>query len=159
MTWPVPIHVIGVGSPLGDDAVGWETVRQLQRQREWGSEFAFHTVEGGQGLLDLLDGRGSLWLVDALDSTETPGTILRLEWPDPRVEALCPGTTHHLRPAETLQLAASLGLLPAQVVLWAIVGACFGPQAGLSPAVAAAVPELVQLLVAELLPRQESWAH
>jgi hydrogenase maturation protease len=130
--------------------VAWEVVRQLQREKEWGSEIEFHAVEGGQRLLDVLDGCGTLLLVDAWGSREAPGTIRCLEWPDPRLEVLRPGTTHHLRPAETLQLAATLGLLPPQIVIWAIAGGCFEPQSGLSPSVAAAVPELVQRIITEL---------
>jgi hydrogenase maturation protease len=150
MSGPCPVRVVGVGSPWGDDAVAWEVVRQLQRQTTWGSAIEFHAVDGGQRLLDVLDGRGTLLLVDALAARLAPGTIQRLEWPDPRLEALRPGTTHHLRPAEALQLAATLGLLPPRVILWAITGECFDRQAGLSVAVAAAVPELVQRIVAEL---------
>jgi hydrogenase maturation protease len=150
MTWPCPVRVVGVGSPSGDDAVAWEVVRQLQREKAWVSEIEFHAVQGGQGMLDLLDGRGTLLLVDALASRVAPGTIQRLDWPDRCLEALRAGTTHHIRPIETLELAATLGVLPERIVIWAIAGECFDPQSGLSPAVAAAVPELVQRIIAEL---------
>lgn len=145
-----PVRVIGVGSSLGDDAAAWEAVRRLQREKKWGSEIEFHAVEGGQRLLDKLDGRGTLLLIDAATSPVMPGTIQRLEWPDPRIDTLRPGTTHHLRPAETLQLAVALGLLPPKVILWTITGKCFDLQAGLSPPVVAALPQLVQQIVAEL---------
>jgi len=150
MNWPLPIRIVGVGSSSGDDAVGWNAVRRLQREREWGSEFEFHAVEGGQRLLDLLDGRGSLIIVDAFSSNEKAGGILRLEWPSPRIETLHLGTTHHVRPAEALQLAAALGILPATVVIWAVAGEQFVPQSDLSPTVAASVPVLVQQIVVEL---------
>jgi hydrogenase maturation protease len=150
MSWGRPVRVVGVGSPWGDDAVAWEVVRKLQREKAWSSEIEFHAVEGGQRLLDILDGRGTLLLVDALATQLAPGTIQRLEWPDPRLEALRPGTTHHLRPAEALWLAATLGLLPPRVVIWAIAGECFDPQADLSPAVADAVPGLAQRIMADL---------
>jgi hydrogenase maturation protease len=150
MSWPHPVRVVGVGSPLGDDAMAWEVVRELQQQKEWGSGIEFHAVEGGQRLLDVLDGHGTLVLVDALGSSVAPGTIQRLSWPDPHVEGLRPATTHHLQPAESLQLAATLGLLPPRVVIWTIAAERFEPHSTLSPAVAAAVPELVQRLVAEL---------
>lgn len=145
-----PVRVLGVGSPLGDDAAGWETVRRLQRDKKWGSGIEFHIVEGGQRLLDKLDGRGTLLLVDAAASPVMPGTIQRLEGLDPRIDTLRPGTTHHLRPAEALQLAAALGLLPPKVVIWTIAGACFDFPVGLSPPVAAALPRLVQQIIAEL---------
>jgi hydrogenase maturation protease len=149
MSWPRPLRVIGVGSPLGDDALAWEVVRGL-RQKGWGSEVEFHAVEGGQKLLDVVDGQGSLLLIDALAPAGKPGTIQHFEWPDPRVEVLRPGSTHHLRPAEALELAATLGLLPSRVVIWGIEGESHDPQSGLSRAVAAAVPELVQRIHAEL---------
>ena len=66
MSWLRPIRVVGVGSPLGDDAVSWEVVRRLQQQMGAGSDIEFHEVEGGSGLLAVLDGCGSLVLVDAL---------------------------------------------------------------------------------------------
>ena len=150
MTWPRPVRAVGVGGPSGDDAVAWEVVRRVRREKEWASEIEFHAVEGGQGLLEILDGRGTLLLVAALAPGVAAGTVWRLEWPDARLETLRPGTTHHLRPAEALRLAAALGLLPPQVVIWAVAGECFGPQAALSPAVAAAVPGLVGRIVAEL---------
>jgi hydrogenase maturation protease len=130
--------------------VAWEVVRQLQRREGWRGDIVFHVVEGGPGLLDVLDGRGTLVLVDALASSEPSGTIQRLEWPEPRLEALRPGTTHHLKPVEALRLAATLGLLPARVVIWAVTGESFDPQSGLSAAVAAAVPEAVRRITAEL---------
>ncbi|MFN4259124.1 MAG: hydrogenase maturation protease [Gemmataceae bacterium] len=152
MSEPGPIRVVGVGSPLADDALAWEVVRRLQREDTWQGAIEFHTVEGGQRLLDLLDGQGTLVLVDALVAGEclSLGTIQRLEWPDARIEALRPGTTHQLRPAEALELAATLGLLPARVVIWGIGGACFDPHSGLSPAVADAVPELARRIADEL---------
>jgi hydrogenase maturation protease len=82
-----PVRVVGVGSPFGDDALAWEVVCRLQREKERGSGIEFHAVEGGQGLLDLLDGRGTLLLIDALSSAAAPGTIQRFEWPDPRIES------------------------------------------------------------------------
>jgi hydrogenase maturation protease len=150
MSWPLPIRVVGVGSPQGDDALAWEVARMLQEQREWGNDIEFHVVEGGQRLLDVLDGTGTLLLIDALAPAGSPGAIQRFEWPDQRVEVLRPGSTHHLRPAEALQLAETLGTLPPRVVVFGIEAASLDPHQGLSPAVAAAVPELVQRIVSEL---------
>lgn len=150
MSVAAPIRVIGVGSPLGDDALAWQVVQKAQQEKAWGDKIEFHALEGGQRLLDILDGRGALVMVDALAPPVPPGTIHRLEWPNPRLKALRPGTTHHLSPAEALELADTLGLLPPRVVIWAIAGEAFDPQAGLSSAVAAAVPELVRGVVAEL---------
>lgn len=145
-----PIRVVGVGSPQGDDAVGWEVVWKVQEARAWEAGIEFRSVEGGQRLLDLLDGRGTLVVVDAMMGPAA-GTIERLEWPAPGIDRLRPGTTHDLRPGEAIQLAAAVSLLPPRVVIWAIAGECFASSSAISPAVAVAVPELVKRIVAELL--------
>ncbi len=133
MRWPQPVRVVGVGSPHGDDALAWELVRRLESQMEGQTRLEFHVVEGGQRLLDLLDGRGSLLLVDALAPAGAPGTIHRFEWPDPQIDSLRPGSTHDLRPAEALQLADALGLLPPRVVIFGLEGVHLEPGTDLSP--------------------------
>jgi hydrogenase maturation protease len=149
MTWPRPIRVIAIGSPLGDDALAWEVVGHLQ-QKAWPHGIEFQSLAGGQQLLDVLDGRGSLVLIDALGPAGNPGMARRLDWPDPSLEVLRPGSTHQLRPAEVLELASALGILPAQVAIHAVEGEAFDPGCGLSPKVIAAVGELVRRIGAEL---------
>jgi hydrogenase maturation protease len=153
-----PIRVVGVGSPQGDDAVGWEVVWKVQEEREWEAGIEFRSVEGGQRLLDLLDGRGTLIVVDAMMGPAA-GAIERLEWPAPRLERLRPGTTHDLRPGEAIQLADAVGLLPPRVVIWAIAGERFDPVSALSSAVATAVPELVKRIIAELIATHPKAEH
>jgi hydrogenase maturation protease len=150
MTWPCPIRVVGVGSPLGDDALAWEVVRDLRERQALRPEIEFYMVEGGQRILDVLDGRGTLLLVDAVGTSTRPGAIHRFEWPHQCVEALRPGSTHDLRPAEALRLAAVLGIAPLQVIVFGIEIETIDPHSGLSQSVRAAVPELVRRLVDEL---------
>jgi hydrogenase maturation protease len=153
MSRPVPIRVVGVGSPHGDDAVAWRVTQAVQQQRVWGRDIEFHVVEGGQRLLDVLDGKGTLLLIDALAPAGSPGAIHRFAWPDQRIVVLRPGSTHDMRPAEAIYLAEALGTLPQRVLVFAIEGECFEPHRDLSPAVAAAVPQLTRALVEELAAR------
>jgi hydrogenase maturation protease len=150
MSWELPVRVAGCGSPAGDDAVGWEVVRRLRREWRPRAWLELYLIEGGQGLLDLLDGRGTLLLVDALAGGGEPGTIQRFEWPDRRVEVLRLGSSHAIRPAEALDLAAALGTLSSRVVVYGIEQGNLTPQAGLSPAVAAVLPDLVRRICEEL---------
>jgi hydrogenase maturation protease len=150
MDWPEPVRIIGVGSPMGDDAVAWEGVSNLRGRVGELAGVEFHAVGGGERLLDLLDGKGSLLLIDALAGAAEPGVMHRFAWPDPRLDILQLGSTHGLRPAETLQLAAVLGVLPRKVVIIGIQVTTCKTGAGLSAAVAAAIPEVVDCVVAEL---------
>lgn len=148
-----PLRVVGVGSPHGDDAVAWEVIRRLRELLGELPGVEWATVDGGQRLLDLLDGRGMLILVDALAGDGTPGTIHRLDWPDPRLAGLRPGSTHDLKPAQALQLAGALGVLPPVVTIFGIEARAFGPQEELSRAVADAVPELVRWIAEQVTVR------
>ncbi|MFO0808365.1 MAG: hydrogenase maturation protease [Gemmataceae bacterium] len=150
MTWPLPIRVIGVGSSQGDDALAWAVTSTARSAQTWGPEIEFHVVEGGQRLLDILDGTGTLLLIDALAPGGSPGAIHRFEWPDRRVDVLRPGSTHDLRPAEALKLAETLGTLPPYVAIFGIEAAAVYPSREFSPAIATAIPELARRIVTEL---------
>jgi hydrogenase maturation protease len=150
MSWPTPIRIVGVGSPHGDDALGWEAIRLLRERIPSTAAVEFHLIDGGQRLLDLLDGQGSLFLVDAVSSGSPPGLLHRIDWADRCVETLSPGCTHDLRPAESLRLAAALGMLPSHVTLYGIEVGTLEPCAELSPSVAAAVAELVRRIEEEV---------
>jgi hydrogenase maturation protease len=135
---------------MGDDALAWHVVGPLQAGAADGPDLELHMVEGGQRLLDLLDGQGTLLLIDAVESGQPPGTVHSFEWPDPRVESLRPGSTHHVRPAEALHLAETVGQLPTRVIVFGIEIEHCGPLEGLSPPVAAALPALVEQILTSI---------
>lgn len=149
MSWPRPVRVIGVGSAFGDDALAWEVVRRLESENS-GNEVSFHAVAGGHRILDVLDGRGTAILIDALACADNPGMLHRFEWPDERIDKMRPSTTHHVRPAEALQIAATLGILPPRVIVWGVEATRFYPESGLSESVARGLSELIHRLHAEL---------
>ncbi len=149
MSLPRPLRVVGLGSHSGDDALGWLVVEQLQQAiREGGIEF--HCVLGGQGLLDAMDGKGTLVLIDAVGAAGVPGTVHRLDGFEGRLDVLRPATTHGFGAAAALELAAAVGLLPPRVVVFGMEVADVSPREGLSPMVAAALPELVRQAAAAL---------
>jgi hydrogenase maturation protease len=149
MSWPDPIRVVGCGSPRGDDAAGWEAIRLLREHVRSQATIELYTADGGHQILDVLDGQGTFILVDAALSGHAPGTIHRLDWPSDSLETLRLGSTHHVRPAEALQLAATLGLLPPLVIAFGIEAERFDAEKGLSDAVASAVAQLVGRILQE----------
>ena len=130
--------------------MAWEAVRLLRQWQDLPVGLETYMVDGGHRILDVLDGSGTLLLVDAVAARTPPGTIHRFDWPDPRVDAFAAALTHELRPAEALRLAAVLGIAPERVVIFGIEVETLGPQMGLSPPVMAALPELMRRLVKEL---------
>lgn len=141
------VHIIGVGSPFGDDRVGWVAVEALQRSA------ALTAAGGGNISFAILDRPGALLLahwhdadrvivVDAVRSGAPPGTRHRLEpgeWAT--TESV---SSHGFGLAAALELAHALGDLPSRLVLHGIEidPACSGFS--LSEPVRRSLPELIQ---------------
>ncbi len=145
-----PIRVVAVGSAHGDDAVGWHVIEELRSSLNDSSQIEAHRVDGGQRLLDLLDGRGVLLLIDAVQTGGIPGTVHCLTWPDPRIESLRPGSTHEVSLAEGLRLAETLGSVPQRVIVFGVEIAQPCPLPGLSAQALAAIPEVVAAITREV---------
>jgi hydrogenase maturation protease len=137
------IRIIGIGSPFGDDQVGWRVIERLDGRLP--PHVALSTLDRpGSALIRWLQDVDWLILVDALSCRGAPGQILRI---DPaQIEAgVSALSSHGLDLAQTLDLAAALGCRPRRVDVYGIViEQITGPGPG--PAVAAAVPELARLL-------------
>lgn len=140
------VWVVGVGTPHGDDRVGWEAAARL---RERLTERA--KVDAVSDPLALLDGPPCrVWIViDASRGAGIPGSMHRFEWPDSRFMSGDGVSSHGVGLATALQLADAINRLPPRVVVFAIEGESGEPGAGLSASVAAALPELVDRVVAE----------
>jgi hydrogenase maturation protease len=143
----LPVRVVAVGSPHGDDQAGWQLIERLRQEEVPGLEAA--CVPEPLGLLDHLEGCEALVLVDACRSGAAPGTIVRLDWPDPRLEACGSASTHGFGVARVLALAATLGRLPSRVVILGIEADACRPGAEISPAVTDALESLQRLVLRE----------
>jgi hydrogenase maturation protease len=155
MTWPVPIRIVGIGSPHGDDALGWEAVRLLREQIGNRPEIETYLAHGGQRLLELLDGQGTLVLIDGVQSGEPPGTIHHIEWPDPRLKSMRSHSTHGMGLGEALRLAQALGIAPNRVVILAVDVASTGYEQRLGRAVKVELQKLIDL-IAEVLKKPDN---
>ncbi len=118
--------VLGVGHPdRGDDAAGLKVADALA-----GLEgVVIRHVSGDPSSIltePLWDTATRVVLVDTVRTGRRPGTVHR--WAGTRLLAHLPDTgggTHDLGVATTLQLAAALDRLPADLVVIGIEGACF----------------------------------
>jgi CRP/FNR family cyclic AMP-dependent transcriptional regulator len=141
-------RVIGLGTPFGDDRVGWEVVTRLRGALPSGVR-----ADATSDPLAVADGPGNcglLVVIDACRGAGPPGSLHRFEWPDPRLTAAGSVSSHGIGLAAALELAATLGKLPRRVVVYTIEGESAAPSAGLSLAVSAAVAEAVARVLAEI---------
>ncbi|MBK9089292.1 MAG: hydrogenase maturation protease [Holophagales bacterium] len=139
--------VIGVGNDLrGDDAAGWETVRRLVPS----PSLVLHEHGGdAPGLIGLWDPDDDVVVVDAVVSSEPPGTIVEIDaLAAPLPADVSWATTHGAGVAEGIELARILGQLPKSLVLIGISAKGFELGAPMDPEVEKAVMEVVRRLTA-----------
>jgi hydrogenase maturation protease len=145
------VRVIGCGNPqAGDDALGILAVRAARERLPEHVD----VVEAGVAvrLLDLLDGVDLVVIVDAVRSDDPGipnGTLVRAEASPSGLPAEIRGSmsSHGVGVADAVGLAAALGPLPP-ITFLGLEADGMESGRGLSIAVAAALPVLVEAIVA-----------
>jgi hydrogenase maturation protease len=145
--------ILGLGNPiLSDDGVGTAVAHELESRIDPRAATVIEASLGGLNLLDLLVGYERVIIVDAIKTGEgRPGQVYRLglsALPSTRHT----GSAHDINLATALELAKKLGLeTPAKIDVFAIEVAeteSFGEIR--TPAVAAAIPVCVDMILKEL---------
>ncbi len=147
---PLPL-VIGVGNDhRRDDRSGLEVARALRPRLE-GKARVEECVSGGIGLLDIWRDADRVLVVDAVRSGAPSGTVHRLEAGDASLLGFRGATsTHGLSLGEAVALAAGLGCLPRQLVVYGIEAENVEVGVGLTPSVARGVEEAIARIQAEV---------
>jgi hydrogenase maturation protease len=145
------VLVIGLGNPLrGDDGVGPCIIEELTRHGLPKEVTALDAGAGGLDLLRMLEGWKQAIIVDAADIGKEPGQFICFT-PD---EAHFVGTEgtfslHDAGMAEALALADALGQPLPEMVIFGVQPARVDWGEGLSPAMEAALPVLVDAVLDE----------
>ncbi len=143
------VLVIGVGNPWrGDDAVGLIVAERLRADRR-AIDVVVHTGDV-LGLCEAWNSAEAVWVVDAINSADAPGTIRRYEVRDaPLPREAFYRSTHAFGVGDAVELGRAVGALPPRLVVYGVVGSRFGVGRGLSPAVEQAAEELVERIRTE----------
>ncbi|MFW1678721.1 hydrogenase maturation protease [Pontibacter sp. JAM-7] len=143
-----PIAILCLGSAHGDDSVGWRVAEQLSSYR-WPDVRIEALHNPGAGLLTQLNQYRRVLVVDACDCCAAAGSLFHYQQPvllqQPESGTL---SSHHVSLPALLQLARQLSLPLPPMELFAVQVAECQPMAELSPAVAAALPKLVEQISA-----------
>lgn len=140
-------RILGIGSPFGDDRAGWEACTLLRARRGAGvsaPDVEIRTLDRpGLLLVDQFAGIDNVILIDAVRSAAAVGAIHRLDGD-------CLGGTRPLLSShaggvmEAVDLARALGGLPLHLRIFGVEADPTNHRDVLSPAVRAALPELVR---------------
>lgn len=147
------VHIIGTGSPFGDDRFGWAAAEAL-RDSPTLNDDAFRWIE-----VSILDRPGAMlpvhWqaadiviLLDAVRSGVAPGTRHCLDARNlPDADMLC--SSHGFGVVSAIGLARALGNMPSRLLLRGVEADPSWSGFCLSPAVADALPAFVGDIVEE----------
>jgi len=148
------VHVIGVGSPAGDDWLGWELAEQLRASAAlaaWGERVTVTLHDRpGPALLQAWRESGLVVLLDIVRSGAVPGTPHRLDASQLRAQPKML-STHGFGLAEAVQLAAEQDALPDSLLFFGLEASPGHVAMCLSEAVFAALPAMVSEVEASIL--------
>ena len=160
-----PILILGLGNPLqGDDGVGCHVAEELG-----GAPVTaplpddIEVMDGGTpgvGLLNLIEGRKRVIIVDAAEMEIAPGQFRRFT-PE---EVTLTGSRerfslHRSGVADALALAHELRIQLPEIVFFGVQPARVEWRDALSPQVQAAVPRVIEAVLNELNQRMKSEGH
>lgn len=111
--------VAGIGSPHGDDQAGWQVIREL-RDSHLATDVEFRITRSPADLLDWLEDRHNVIIIDACQGLGQPGEWRRLDWPASELATCLTAGTHDFSLPAALTLATQLNRLPSQVEIWMI---------------------------------------
>ena len=150
--------IIGLGNPiLSDDGVGVRVAEEVQKRLPSDAPVDVTEVSvGGLTLMESMIGYNRVILIDAIQSAENnPGIIRRLTLED--LKEVSP-TQHSASPHDTslitaLEMGHHMGLdLPDSIIIFAIeVENVLDFSEQLTPAVAAAIPEVTSAVLKEII--------
>jgi hydrogenase maturation protease len=147
-----PVLLLGLGNLLlGDDAVGIRALEQLTSQYRLPPEV--RPLDGGTlglELLTYLERASALLILDAVQSGRPPGTLIRLEGSALSSRFGLKLSVHQVDLHELVAACRLRGTQPGRVVLWGMEPAALDWGLHLSPPVAAALDDLVELAAEEL---------
>ena len=146
------ILVLGVGNVLlSDEGAGVRAVEQLKLQYVFPPNVEL--IDGGTMGLDLLgylDDTSHLFILDAIVSTKPPGSVVVEKLLDPPAYFRQKISPHQIGLSELLAVASMQDCLPSSIILFGIVPLNLSTGVGMSPAVNAAVAQVVSAVVKEL---------
>ncbi len=147
------ILVLGLGNLLmSDDSIGVRAVQRLQQ--DFRVPEGVTIVDGGTLGLDLLpyiEEADELLIIDALEMRAEPGSLFRLEGDEvPRAFA-SKLSVHQMGLQDLLAVAELQGYAPQKLVVHGIQAGSIEMKLDLSPPVAAAMDDLLDAVVNELL--------
>jgi len=151
MTKVQDILILGIGNLLlKDEGVG---VHVVERLKEIQLPENVEVLDGGTAgfdLVDLIEGRKKLIVIDAVNAGEKPGTIYRLteENLDIKPKAIC--SFHEIDFLDALHMSLVMNSRPEEIVVIGIEPKDMSGGLELSPEIEERIPRIIEIVMKEL---------
>jgi hydrogenase maturation protease len=145
----VPL-VIGIGNTImGDDGVGPEVISLLEKIPGFKAELLVLDTPGF-ALLTYIQNRDKVIIIDAADFDAPPGTVAKITSNDVQRKKTASISLHDADPFAVVDYAATMGLAPKELVVYAIRFESIEPRLTLTPVMVEAALKVVDMIVKEL---------
>ena len=153
------LRVLGIGSPFGDDQLGWNVVQLLQQCPEL-TQFIPDRLQliccdrPGMYLLELMRDANTVFLIDAVKTGAAVGTLHRFE--NQEIETISNRlSSHALGVADAIKMGRVLHELPPKVIMYGLEIDDIQNQFSLSEKVMRAIRTLSTQIKNDIL----KWLH
>ena len=146
-----PILVLGIGNILlCDEGVGVRVIEQMQKMHLPDDVELVDGGTAGADLLDVLAERRKVIVIDAVQADCEAGSVLQFTADDLVRPDGVGMSLHELGLGEALTMTKQLGCAPEEVIVFGIKPKELGCGLELSREIAASVPKVIKLVLAEI---------
>ncbi len=151
-----PTLFVGLGSPHGDDQIGWRIADELAQAADLPASINIRKAAVPLDVLDWSGGIETLHLCDAAETSAAAGELNRWDWQPgrdvsrkllPILERRSARGSHDFELPAVLDLMAQLNPKPPRIVVWTISATRFEPGESLSEELEQALPRIAATIV------------
>jgi hydrogenase maturation protease len=143
--------ILGVGNLLlRDEGIGVHVANRLKSMELPPDVEVIDGGTGGFDLIDYIEGRKKVVVVDTVKGGEAPGTIYRFGIDDIEVTPKIPWSLHDIDLTDTIRVADRLGKRPDDMVIIGVEPKDMELGLELSPEIEEQIPKVIALVMDEI---------
>lgn len=156
MTKTQDILILGIGNILlKDEGIGIHVINKL---KELTLPENVEVIDGGTAgldLIDLIEGRKKLIVIDAVKAGGVPGTIYRLTEENLDIKPKAIMSFHDIDLLDALYMVQTTGEKPKEIIVIGIEPKDMSDGLELSPEIEERIPYIIRLVLKELIKNEE----
>jgi hydrogenase maturation protease len=146
-----PVLVIGIGNILlRDEGIGVRTVQAMEQIDVPDFVEIVDGATGGADLLDIISDRQKVIVIDAVDTSEEAGTIIKFDGQDILQPDSTETSLHDVGLGQALQMAKQLKCHPEKVTVIGVQPKDISPGLEVSKEIEELIPQIIDMVIAEI---------